>query len=308
MTEKKIRIIGVPLDLGAGRRGVDMGPSAIRITFIHSRLRSLGWEVTDWGDIRTTVFESVSSTDDSKMKHVEPVLSVNRSLADVIRLCYEAGEVPLVLGGDHSLAIGSIAGASGFFARQRKAMGLIWIDAHADMNTPETTPSGNIHGMSLAVALGLGDERFTSIDHEGAKVLPEHVALVAARDLDPGEIDLLKEQGVHVFTTREIDERGMLAVMTDAVRIVSQADAGVYVNFDMDSIDPSVAPGTGTRVPGGLTYREAHLAMEILHDSCRIIGLDLVETNPALDIRNQTANVANEMILSLFGKRIMSND
>jgi len=308
MTQKKIRIIGVPLDLGAGRRGVDMGPSAIRITFIHSRLRSLGWEVTDWGDIRTTVFESVSSADDSGMKHVEPVLSVNRSLAEVIRLSYEAGEIPLVLGGDHSLAIGSIAGASGFFARHAKAMGLIWIDAHADMNTPKTTPSGNIHGMSLAVALGLGDERFTSIDHEGAKVRPEHVALVAARDLDPGEVDLLKDHGVQVFTMREIDERGMLAVMTDAIEIVSQADAGVYVNFDMDSIDPSVAPGTGTRVPGGLTYREAHLAMEMLHDSCRVVGLDLVETNPALDIRNQTANVANEMILSLFGKRIMSKD
>ncbi len=305
MERQQVRIIGVPLDLGAGHRGVDMGPSAIRITRLQDRLQKIGWDVTDGGDIRTSVYESVPTGGDEKLKHADTVLEVNRQLSEAVLACYAEGEIPLVLGGDHSIAIGSVAGAAAHYAKHQKDLGLIWIDAHADMNTPATTPSGNIHGMSLAIALGIGDQRFTALGNPGRKVKSEHVVLIAARDLDPGEVTALRDEGVRVFTMREIDERGMVAVMGEATEIVGAASAGVYVNFDMDSIDPSVAPGTGTRVPGGLTYREAHLVMETLHDTGKVVGLDLVETNPALDVRNQTAEVATGMVLSLFGKRIM---
>jgi len=213
----------------------------------------------------------------------------------------------LVLGGDHSLAIGSVAGASSYYAEQGREIGLLWVDAHADMNTPQTTPSGNIHGMSLAINLGDGDDRFLSIGKSGPKVRPEHVALVGARDLDSGEIAALKAKGIGIFTMRDIDEQGMPAVMGQAIGITSAASGGVYVSFDMDSLDPSVAPGTGTPVAGGLTYREAHLTMEMLHDSGRVIGLDVVETNPALDTGNQTAQAATSLIMSLFGKLIMGS-
>ncbi len=306
MNKPPLRIIGVPIDLGAGHRGVDMGPSAIRITHLQDRLIALGYAVHDWGDIRTSVYESIDdSTTEHNMKHATTVLAASESLAQVVRNTFDAGEMPLVLGGDHSLAIGSIAGAAQFFSGRQEEIGVLWVDAHADMNTPETSPSGNIHGMSLAIALGIGDEKFTSLGNPGAKIKPEHVALVGARDLDAGEVTLLKQHGIRVFTTREIDERGMPAVIADAIAITSKASAGIYVNFDMDSIDPSIAPGTGTPVAGGLTYREAHLVMEMLHDSRRVIGVDLVETNPALDERNRTAEVATGMLLSLFGKRIM---
>lgn len=305
MERQTVRIIGVPLDLGAGRRGVDMGPSAIRITQLQSRLEKLGWRVVDGGDIRTSCIESVEAGNNHRLKHAEVVLEVNRQLAEMVSQTFAAGEIPLVLGGDHSIAIGSIAGAAEHYARENLDLGLIWIDAHADMNTPQTTPSGNIHGMSLAVALGIGDDRFTALGKPGRKIKSEHVALVAARDLDEGEVTALRNEGVRVFTMREIDERGMVAVMRDALEVVGSASAGTYVNFDMDSIDPSVAPGTGTSVRGGLTYREAHQVMEMLHDSGKVVGLDLVETNPALDVRNQTAEVATEMMLSLFGKRIL---
>ena len=307
MNNRKLRIIGVPLDLGAGHRGVDMGPSAIRITNLHTRLRSLGWEVNDHGDIRTSVFESVPQGTDKKQKHAETILAVNKLLADAVRQSFDGGEFPLVLGGDHSLAIGSVAGASSYFAKQNKQIGLIWIDAHADMNTPQTTPSGNIHGMSLAINLGDGDDRFISIGNATPKVKPENVAIVAARDLDRGEVAALENKGIKAFTMRTIDENGMAAVMKHAIDIASRNTAGVYVSYDMDSLDPSIAPGTGTPVPGGLTYREAHLAMEMLHDAGCVIGLDIVETNPALDIRNQTAKAATDLILSLFGKRIMKS-
>ena len=282
-----------------------MGPSAIRITNLHTRLRKLGWEVNDSGDIRTSVFESVSRGTDEKLKYADTVLAVNEQLAGAVHRSLVDGELPLVLGGDHSLAIGSVAGASSFYAQQNKEIGLIWIDAHADMNTPQTTPSGNIHGMSLAINFGDGDERFLSVGSPGPKVNPKHVALVGARDLDFGEVQALKTKGIGVFTMRNIDEQGITTVMEQAIQIASKAQGGIYVSFDMDSLDPVIAPGTGTPVPGGLTYREAHLAMEMLHDSGCVTGLDIVETNPALDIRNQTAQAATELILSLFGKRIM---
>lgn len=317
--QKKIRIIGVPLDLGAGHRGVDMGPSAIRVARLMNRIKSLGHSVYDWGDIPTEVFESVSTGDNSNMKHAAPVAAVNKKLAALVNDTLTAGEFPLVIGGDHSLAIGSIAGSAAYLKNKspsfensnannpqinNKDLGLIWIDAHADMNTPATTPSGNIHGMSLAVSIGKGDTEFVNILFPGQKVKPENIVLVGVRDLDPAEQQVLQELGITTFTMRDIDEIGMYAVMNEAIHITSRDTAGIHIEFDMDSIDPNIAPGTGTPVPGGLTYREAHLAMELLHDTQKVIALDIVETNPALDIKNQTAELAAQLIMSLLGKSI----
>ncbi len=299
-----IRIIGVPLDLGAGHRGVDMGPSAIRVTKLKQRLEELGYHVNDSGDITTAVFESIGIGDDARMRHANTVLNVNTQLASQVAESLEDGEFPLVIGGDHSIAIGSLAGAATHFANQNQSLGVIWIDAHADMNSPETTPSGNIHGMSLAISLGLGDSKFTNLYNDSTKINGKNVVLVGIRDLDEAEREVMHEYGLTVFTMRDIDELGMPEVMSRAIEIVSHASAGIYVQFDMDSIDPDDAPGTGTPVPGGLTYREAHLAMERLHETGKIVGVDLVETNPALDTCNKTAEVGTQMLLSLLGKKI----
>ncbi|MBL1217686.1 MAG: arginase [Planctomycetes bacterium] len=303
-----IRIIGVPLDLGAGHRGVDMGPSALRVTGLQRRIEALGHAVADWGDLETDVFETVQYGADERMRHAGPVLAVNARLASLVTETLSEGHFPLVIGGDHSLAIGSLAGSSAFVQAQDEhgagRVGVIWIDAHADMNTPESTPSGNIHGMSLAISIGRGDPRFTDLGTPGAKVDPHHVAIVGVRDLDPIERDTLREAGVTVFTMREIDEIGMPTVMQQAIGVASDGTAGIHLQFDMDSIDPQTAPGTGTPVPGGLTYREAHLAMELLHDSANVIAADIVETNPALDVRNTTAELATQLVLSLLGKKI----
>ncbi|MCG3130162.1 MAG: Arginase [Phycisphaerae bacterium] len=304
MQPRQVRIIGAPLDLGAGHRGVDMGPSAIRIAGVQRRLQQLGHTVRDGGDIETGVFETLDAGDPS-LRFFEPVLDVNLRLARAVEQALETGEFPLVLGGDHSIAIGSVAGAASHHRRRGAAIGALWIDAHGDMNTPDTTPSGNIHGMGLAVALGLGNPDFVNLHAPGPKVRPEHVALVGVRDLDPGERRALKENHIRVFTMRDIDQQGMSAVMRQAIDVVTTGTAGVYVQFDMDVIDPATAPGTGTPVPGGLSYREAHLVMEMLAErSDRVVALDIVETNPALDTRNTTAELATELILSLMGKAI----
>lgn len=303
-TERHIRLIGVPLDLGAGRRGVGMGPSAIRVAGLQRRLQQLGHRVDDDGDIQTQVFETIQ-VGDPHMRFSAAVLEVNTRLASRVEATLAAGQFPVVLGGDHSLAVGSVAGSAAHCRKTSRSLGLLWIDAHADLNTPATTPSGNIHGMSLAIALGLGSPAFVNLHGSGPKVRPEHVALVGVRDLDPGERVTLREHGIHVFTMRDIDERGMYHVMHKAIAVASQATGGIHVQFDMDVIDPQVAPGTGTPVPGGLDYREAHLAMEMLcSDTDRVIALDVVETNPALDTRNATAELATELVLSALGKTI----
>lgn len=304
MQKRDIRLIGVPLDMGAGRRGVDMGPSAIRVTGLQRRLQQLGHQVTDWGDIKTRVFETVEAKDPQLRFH-EPVLDVNRQLAALVQETLRGGQFPLVLGGDHSVAIGSIAGSASFLRSSGKRMGLLWIDAHGDMNSPQSTPTGNIHGMPLAVALGIGWPAFVNLQIDGPKVRGEDVVLVGVRDLDPGERETLREQGIRVFTMREIDEQGMFRVMQQAVEWIGSRTDAVHVQFDMDVIDPQVAPGTGTPVPGGLSYREAHLVMELLSAELKhIIALDVVETNPALDVRNSTAELATELILSMMGKTI----
>ncbi len=269
---RKIKIVGVPLDLGQGRRGVDMGPSAVRVAGLNARLRELGCEVEDAGNIPVTIAE-MKPAGDPKAKYLTQVAETCRKHAIWMESILRGGFLPIVLGGDHSIAIGTVAGVASFYRKKKKKVGLLWIDAHADINTPETSPSGNIHGMPLACC--------------------------------PGEKRTLKELGVHVATMRDIDERGMRAVMHDAIKVVSQGTTGFCVSFDMDSVDPSFAPGVGTPVPGGISYREAHLAMEMVADTGHMISLELVEVNPVIDSQNQTANLGVELALSALGKKIL---
>ncbi len=302
--KKHIGIIGVPVDLGAGRRGVDMGPSAIRIADLEKRLEHLGHHVQDYGDVNVTIAETqeVGST---KLRYKRSILQANRDLMKLVEKVLGEGRIPLVLGGDHSIAIGSVAGSSNFHARQGESLGLIWFDAHGDSNTPQTTPSGNIHGMSLAIALGHGDRDLVRLGGRAPKIHARNCVLIGIRDLDTGERDFLKKSGVTVFTMRDLDERGMRDVLDEGIRTASDGTAGVHLSFDLDVIDPEEAPGTGTPVWGGISYREAHLAMEMVHDRAHVVSADLVEVNPVLDTQNQTGVFAAELASSLLGKTIM---
>ena len=298
-----IEIIGVPVDLGAGRRGVDMGPSAIRVADLETRLEQLGHQVEDTGDVDVMIPETQPVGQD-KLRYKEPILA----MCDVLRKRVEDAlgrrHLPLVLGGDHSIAIGSVAGTACHYAREGQTLGLIWFDAHGDANTPDTTPSGNIHGMSLAVSLGHGDRDLVSLGDRVPKVQPRNTALIGIRDVDAGERETLKRIGVTVYTMRDIDERGMRDVVDEAIRIAGDGTAGIHLSFDLDVVDPEDAPGTGTPVWGGITYREAHLAMEMLSDRAEIVAIDLVEVNPVLDTQNMTGVLAAELAQGLLGKRI----
>lgn len=304
MKKRSIDVVGVPVDLGAGRRGVDMGPSAIRIADLESRLEQLGHKVQDTGDLDVMIPET-QKVGEGKLRYKSPILAACDDLRKTVQSSLKKGRLPLVLGGDHSIAIGSVAGSSGYFATRGEAMGLIWFDAHGDANTPETTPSGNIHGMSLAIALGMGDPDLVGLGGRSPKVQPGNTALIGIRDLDPGEREMLKKTGVTVYTMRDLDERGMRDVVDEAIRLASDGTAGVHLSFDLDVVDPEDAPGTGTPVAGGITYREAHLAMEMLSDRAQIVAIDLVEVNPVLDTRNMTGILAAELAQSLLGKRIL---
>jgi arginase len=301
---RHIEIIGVPVDLGAGRRGVDMGPSAIRIAELESRLEALGHKVVDFGDLDVMIPET-QKVGAGKLRYKAPILAACDELRKQVERSMAAGRMPLVLGGDHSIAIGSVAGSSNFFAAQGETIGLIWFDAHGDANTPETTPSGNIHGMSLAVLLGHGDAELTHLGDRAPKVQTSNTVLIGIRDLDAGERDSLKKWGVTCYTMRDIDERGMRDVVDEAIRVASDGTAGVHLSFDLDVVDPEDAPGTGTPVWGGISYREAHLAMELLADRANVIAIDLVEVNPVLDTTNMTGILAAELAQSLLGKRIL---
>ena len=305
MASKKrfIDVIGVPVDLGAGRRGVDMGPSAIRIADLEPRLEQLGHKVQDVGDLDVMIPET-QKVGEGKLRYKAPILAFCEELRKSVEKSLEKGRVPLVLGGDHSIAIGSVAGSTGFYAKQGEALGLIWFDAHGDANTPETTPSGNIHGMALAVTLGIGDPDLVGLGGRTPKLQPRNAVLIGIRDLDPGERDFLKKSGVTVYTMRDLDERGMRDVVDEAIRIASDGTAGIHLSFDLDVVDPEDAPGTGTPVWGGITYREAHLAMELLNDRAQIVAIDLVEVNPVLDTQNMTGILAAELAQSVLGKRI----
>ena len=302
--KRSIEIIGIPLDLGAGRRGVDMGPSAIRIADLEPRLESLGHKVTDFGDIDVVIPET-QKVGAGKLRYKAPILAACDALRKEVERSLGEGRVPLVLGGDHSVAIGSVAGTSNHFARQNETIGLIWFDAHGDANTPESTPSGNIHGMSLALSLGLGDPDLVNLGGRAPKVLASNTVLIGCRDIDSGERQILKKTGATVYTMRDIDERGMRDVVDEAIRIASDNTGGVHLSFDLDVVDPEDAPGTGTPVWGGITYREAHLAMEMLSDRAQIVAIDLVEVNPVLDSQNMTGIFAAELAQSIFGKRIL---
>ncbi len=299
-----IAIIGVPMDLGAGRRGVDMGPSAIRVAGLGARLAQLGYTIEDCGNVPVDQAESIPPGPKSA-RHLPQIAASCGRVAELVYESLEQGKLPLVLGGDHSISAGSVSGVARFYRQQEEAIGVIWIDAHADMNTPETSPSGNVHGMPLASLIGSGPAELVDLAGFAPKVDPRNVAIIGLRDVDSLEAAHVRESGVRAFTMRDIDERGMPAIMQEAIALASAGTVGIHLSLDMDSIDPDEAPGVGTPVRGGLSYREAHLAMEILADSGKLISLEVVEVNPVLDVANRTADLAVEFMTSALGKKIL---
>jgi arginase len=301
-TPRTVRIIGVPLDLGQSRRGVDMGPSALRIANLVERLQTLGHKVDDVGNLIVSQREQLASCGPESLPAIAAVCQeLARVAADAVRV----GVTPLVLGGDHSLAMGSAAGVATALAERREQLGVIWLDAHGDINTPESSTSGNVHGMPVAHLVGWGDPRLSAIAVPPPAVRPEHLVMVGLRDLDPPERRHIHELGIAAYTMREIDERGLKSVMADAIAIAGRGTGGIHVSCDPDWIDPADAPGVGTPVRGGATFREAHLALEMVADSGRLISMDMVEINPVLDERNRTATLAVDLIVSAFGARIL---
>jgi len=299
MKNNVIRIIGVPIDLGSGRRGVDMGPSAIRNAGLNERLQRLGWEVEDFGNIEVPIPET-REIKDKRLKYLPEIVWVNEQLHLMVSAAMKEGVIPLILGGDHSLGIGSLAG----LASDGRSFGLIWFDTHGDYNSLDTTASGNIHGMPLAVANGIGAQELTSIGGTQRKIREENTVIIGAREIDVQERKMLHESKITVFTMRDIDQLGMKEVISRGIKIASQGTDGIHVSFDLDVIDPEEAPGVGTPVVGGITYREAHLAMELLADSGRVLSMDMVEVNPILDNQNKTAELAVGLACSAFGKQI----
>ena len=304
MNPRKVTVIGVPLDLGAGRRGVDMGPSAFRVADIDGKIRALGHVVEDAGDIDVEIAET-HQPGDPKLKYLKEIRDVCETLRDRVGQALESGSMPIVLGGDHSIAMGTIAGLSRHYRRLGQRIGLIWFDAHADANSAQTTPSGNIHGMPLAVCVGIGEPSLTGLAGERPMVDGARAALVGIRDVDAGERASVRASGIGAFTMRDIDERGMRSVMEEAIKRATAGTVGIHVSFDLDGMDPDYAPGVGTPVPGGLSYREAHLAMEMLADTGKVISAEFVEVNPILDNRNGTATLGVELLASLLGKKIL---
>lgn len=301
----QVRIIGVPMDLGASRRGVDMGPSAVRYTDLRDRLEKLGHEVDDAGNVEVPLREDAARGAQRGARYLGAITEVCADVAARTKEALKAGRTPVLLGGDHALAAGSIAGAASFLRDQQKRLGALWIDAHGDLNTPGTSKSGNVHGMPLAALLGQGDKAMVEIAGAEPALRASDLAMVGLRDLDAAERSHIKKWKLSAFTMRALDERGVRAVLEEAIGIATRETAGIWVSFDMDVIDPEEAPGVGTAVPGGMTYREAHLAMEMLADTGKLIGLDMVEVNPVLDERNRTAQTACELICSALGKRIL---
>jgi arginase len=304
MRSSGIGIIGVPLDLGAGRRGVDMGPSAMRVALLNQRLEELGYEVRDLGNVLVDQPES-SPVGLEQARYLTQIAATCKRLARRVAVALERDLFPLVLGGDHSVAAGTLAAMSAHLGRRGERLGVIWIDAHADMNTPESSRSGNVHGMPLAACVGLGPPELAGLAGPAPMADPANVALVGVRDVDQLEKPHVRESGVRAFTMRDIDERGMAAVMREAIGIAAGGTAGIHLSLDMDSVDPREAPGVGTPVRGGLTYREAHVAMELVSDSGALLSMEVVEVNPILDEANRTAILAVELIASALGQRIL---
>ena len=315
---RKIRVLGVPLDLGASRRGVDMGPSAVRVAGLETRLEALGHQVTDGGNIRVEIAET-QNAGSANARFLSEIADTCTRTAEAVVQSLEDGMTPLVLGGDHSLAAGTVSGVAEFYRRHQQKIGVLWIDAHSDINTPQTSPSGNVHGMPLAALLGLdandagpssgpdaGLKPLSHIFGYAPKISPENTVIIGVRDIDAAERENIRRAGVaEVYTMRDIDERGMRTVMEEALRAAGRGTAGYHVSLDMDWIDPEDAPGVGTPVRGGATYREAHLAMEIIADHGRMLSMEIVEVNPVIDDRNRTADLAVELACSAFGKKIL---
>ena len=300
----KVEVIGVPLDLGAGRRGVDMGPSALRIARLGDRVAALGYAVTDRGDVRHPVLET-RPVGNPRKKYIRDIVRVCRELYRTSTAALHEGSTPIVIGGDHSVAAGSVAATAAAARRRRRALGVLWVDAHADMNTPATSPSGNVHGMPLAALLGGEPAELARIGDQPPAVRPERVALLGIRSLDAQEKVIVRQSGVHVFTMSDIDRLGLAAVTRRALSLILRGRADLHVSFDLDACDPPIAPGVGTAVRGGLTYREAHMLLEMVADTGRLRALDLVEVNPTLDTHNATADLAVELALSALGKRVL---
>ena len=304
MSSASIHLIGVSLDLGGNRRGVDMGPSAFRIAGLADRLTALGMTVVDEGDVVAPIPEVKAAGDPSK-KYIREIARVCERLYKSSLAALEKGGFPLVLGGDHSLAAGSVAATAEFVRRTDKPLGLIWVDAHGDMNTPSSSLSGNVHGMPLASLLGPEPPELSRIGGVSPKVLPQHTVLIGIRNLDTREKELVRASGVHVFTMKDIDRSGIASVVEQALALAGDGTGGIHVSFDLDVCDPTIAPGVGTPVKGGLDYREAHMVMEMLADSGLMRALDLVEVNPILDDRNTTAILGTELACSALGLKII---
>ncbi len=299
-----VRLIGFPMDLGAGRRGVDMGPSAIRIAGVSAKLRALGYHVIDAGDIDIRTAE-VQEIEDIKLPYLPEIASACTRLAMEVESALDGGEFPLVLGGDHSMAIGTITGIDAYCRKRNKRLGVIWIDAHADINTPDSSPSGNIHGMPVAVALGLGAPMLTSIGGPEPKLTPDRLIYIGLRSVDPGERALIRKLKIEAHTMTDLDKHGVYSLITKAVASLRKEVDHLHVSFDLDVVDPMVASGVGTPVPGGLTYREAHLIMEVIADTGYMHSMEVAEVNPILDVRNASAEFAAGLIASSMGKRIL---
>ncbi len=303
-TKQTIHILGLPISLGAGKRGMDTGPSALRIAGLRGRLEALGYHVHDEGDILITSQE-IQNVENERMRYLPEIKRVSALLAERVDVVLTNGGFPLMLGGDHSMSIGSLAGIGAYCKREGKKLGVVWVDAHPDMNTSETSPSGNIHGMPLAVAMGHGMEDLTSIGGSFQKVHPENVVIIGARDIDQGEAALIKKLNVKTYTMYDVDKIGIYKMMQEVIEQMSKHVDHLHVSFDVDSVDPSIAPGVGTPVSGGLSYREAHFIMEALAETGMIASMDVAEVNPILDNRNKTAVFAAEIVSSCMGKRIL---
>lgn len=301
---KRIGVVGVPLDFGAEVAGVGLGPAAMRVAGLNHRLAQLGYEVRDLGDLRI-VRPTEMAAPNEQLRYLKEITQACEDLAIEVRAVLAQNELPIVIGGDHAIAMGTISGVASFYRDRNESIGLIWFDAHADMNTPETTPSGNIHGMPLAAMLGYGASELTHIAGFAPKLDPRFCVHVGARDVDQGERELIRRTGIRFITMREIDERGMSSCMDEAIEIARQALAGFHVTFDVDALDPIDAPGSGTIVRGGFTYREAHLAMEKIAEAGGMISLEIVEINTTLDVNNKTAALGVELVLSALGKTIL---
>lgn len=304
MMSKVVRLIGFPMDLGAGRRGVDMGPSALRIADIAQKLTALGYEVNDEGDIIVRTQE-VQSIEDQRLRYLPEITKACQQLSDKVEAVLDKGDFPLILGGDHSMSIGSIAGISAHCKKVGKRLGVLWIDAHSDINIPSTSPTGNIHGMPVAVSLGLGAKELTTIGGDFNKLLPENIVYIGLRSVDEGERELIKELGITAYTMFDIDKYGIFSIIQNTLEKMRTSIDHLHISFDLDSVDPKVAKGVGTPVQGGLSYRETHLLMEMIAESGLISSFEVAEVNPILDDMNTSAVFAAGAVASCMGKRIL---